>query len=173
MVRWSSTGRRGGSLAAEPRITARPDSVGRYRGKELQPAVASSAQAQKPPAAAAVVRTAGGALVTKTAAATSKPPLAAPVPQKPPPQQMSKSHAVAHPNVAQGASKTSTSQSRQELRHQAMAPSSRPRPPPAPSEAGTHADWWQQRPGSSSSSVISYPMTAVRVRVHQVLYPTL
>jgi hypothetical protein len=32
-----------------------------------------------------------------------------------------------------------------------------PRAPP--SEAGTNADWW--RPSSSSSSVVSYPMTAV------------
>ena len=35
---------------------------------------------------------------------------------------------------------------------------------PAPSEAGTYADWWQ-RPGSSSSSVLSYPMTAVSLLV--------
>ncbi len=36
------------------------------------------------------------------------------------------------------------------------------RPPPPPSEAGTNADWW--RPGSSGSSVDSYPMTAVTDR---------
>ena len=166
MVRWSSTGRRGGSLAAEPKAAAggasavaRADSVGRYQGNELRANPPTGLQ--KAPAASGVIITSGG--TKAAAAAASKPSLATSLKaQSKQPPHATKTTPAVHSHLPQGSSNVAATRPGQGHQQASGAPLPRPRPPQAPSEAGTHADWWQQRPGSSSSSVISYPMTAVR-----------
>ena len=170
----SGTGRGGGgSLAAEPRavMTVSPSSVGRRHGEYVNPNATTAAAKQT----TAPSGSTGGRqqpLATFTTAATSRfapnnmPPgqqqqpmgapsyRAAPAPCAPGGQQHRLTAGLVAAAGASGADAPSSSLQRTALQRQQQ------RRAPAPSEAGTYADWWQ-RPGSSSSSVLSYPMTAV------------
>ena len=170
----SGTGRGGGgSLAAEPRavMTVSPSSVGRRHGEYVNPNATTAAAKQT----TAPSGSTGGRqqpLATFTTAATSRfapnnmPPgqqqqpmgapsyRAAPAPCAPGGQQHRLTAGLVAAAGASGAAAPSSSLQPTALQRQQQ------RRAPAPSEAGTYADWWQ-RPGSSSSSVLSYPMTAV------------